>query len=569
MTERNVVTRNISSQKNAAPVIKKPDTVRKVNAKEKKATSNNITTININNKTQNNPIDNALLSRNSLLPTSRIIVPQVKAVQIQKKVVVPKKQTTLRPINNIQAPTTRPSSPTAIILPTTATTPPVSTANVDLKKKVTSPKRNVLASKNTTILSTNLPQTQKQPLPSTKQIEVPKSIKNIQPKTVVKRFTICDSVKSTNNNDIKITTTRRRSLSAPNKKKTIDLPISSKQQTVILNPNILSNKINVTPKEMAEKFTSVVLSKELIGLKKEFETNFPNCKISNKMICQEAQKNENKNINPSAPLLNNSRVILKNNPNNNNYINANYVATCINPNRLILTQYPMDNTIEDFFQMIIQENIQYVIQLASRNELEDPSKGVEYIPTNKTLSIKNINIFNVNETISKTDENIKITTVMFKYNGKEYNFKHILWIKWPKNGCPKPYELTTVTIYEYVSKTTNPILIHCRSGIRRSGMIAGIFMAMDDFTTNKFKDNMIDIVKNLRNHRALCIRTVVEYYFLHLQMIHYFLKKDYISNSQQLMELMDDYDPANKKQAEIEKQKFNISAFGITTLKNV
>ncbi|CEF64779.1 Protein-tyrosine phosphatase, receptor/non-receptor type domain and Protein-tyrosine/Dual specificity phosphatase domain and Protein-tyrosine phosphatase, catalytic domain-containing protein [Strongyloides ratti] len=542
--------KNDFPQKNVPLIRKKVDTERNLNTKEIKPISNKIVTNNIK-QTKKCSTDIGWLSEMSIMPELNKNVPQIKVVESQKKAVMPQKQALPLEIKNVMPLTKISPSPTNVLNQT---------------KKVKSPTTNIVPLINIPLFTETVSPIQKKPIP------IPQKITNLGAKleteTVVKnKNTVCDSVNITNNKEIKITKARNKSHSTPIKRKTTTfLPLSNRQKTIQIIKNAPSTKRNMTFKEMAEKFTSIIMKKELKGLKVEFETNFLNCKLPNNILYQDLQKNENKNITPNVPLIDNTRVVLKNSPIDNNYINANYVATGNNRQRLILTQYPMNNTVEDFFQMIIQENVKYVIQLANIDELGDSLKGAEYIPKNKTINIKNINIFNVNETISKLDKNIKITEIMFKCNGKEYNFKHFLWIKWPQKGCPNPWELTAITIYDYVSKSTSPILIHCRSGIRRSGIVAAIFMAIDDFNTYKMNENMIDIVKNLRNSRALCINIVVDYYFLHLQLIHYFLKKNFISNSQQLMELMDDYDPANKKQAEFEKKKSNVSVYGNNTL---
>uniref|UniRef100_A0A0N4ZU96 TYR_PHOSPHATASE_2 domain-containing protein n=1 Tax=Parastrongyloides trichosuri TaxID=131310 RepID=A0A0N4ZU96_PARTI len=331
--------------------------------------------------------------------------------------------------------------------------------------------------------------------------------------------------------------------------------------------NVRTAEIKPSFKEMANKFTKAVLDKEISGLKAEFDKEFPNRKIMETLICKEFYENKIKNINNDVPLLGNGRVVLRNVPIANSYINASYVPSENNLHRLIITQHPMKNTILDFLQMILQEKAEYIIQLANISELEDPTVGVEYIPKEGFISFDGFQLNLVSREIHKSDKYLQISTISCKYNEKPFTFKHILWLEWPLKGCPKPWDMTSVTIYDIVVKSVQPIVIHCTSGVRRSGIVAGIILALDEFNCFKLKNNMIDIVKNLRNYRSLCIRTPTEYLFLHLQMLHFFLNKSYIENSQRLMEIMDDYDPAHKKQLEIEKNKGNISAFGITTLR--
>uniref|UniRef100_A0A0K0E7F1 Tyrosine phosphatase n=2 Tax=Strongyloides stercoralis TaxID=6248 RepID=A0A0K0E7F1_STRER len=396
-----------------------------------------------------------------------------------------------------------------------------------------------------------------------------KHMKNKQVKIVSKlplNLKTCEPIFNNNKDRVK---TPSKSSVCYNRVKTTQSapPCMNKVENNTISIEGLSTESKGSFKKMAETFTNSILDKEINGLKNEFENNFPNCIIPSDLICKESKIYDKKNINQGVPLLENSRVIIKNASKEDSYINANYITSNNKKCRLIITQHPMINTVNDFFNMILQENIMYIIQLAKENELEDPSVGIKYIPNNGSFQFKNVTVNYIKNIEYDKNSSIKITLINCKCNGKELNIEHILWKDWPNKSYPKSWDMTAINIYEYVAKSSKPILIHCTSGVRRSGIVSGIFLALDDFNSYKLKDNMIDIVKNLRNQRSYCIRTPTEYLFLHLQMIHYFLSKNYIENTQRLMEFLDDYDPAYKKQLDVEKNKTNISAYGLTTLK--
>uniref|UniRef100_A0AC35UGZ2 Helicase ATP-binding domain-containing protein n=1 Tax=Rhabditophanes sp. KR3021 TaxID=114890 RepID=A0AC35UGZ2_9BILA len=74
---------------------------------------------------------------------------------------------------------------------------------------------------------------------------------------------------------------------------------------------------------------------------------------------------------------------------------------------------------------------------------------------------------------------------------------------------------------------------------------------------------LLECVVRIRRQRAMAVRTSAEYLFIYMQILHYFLHKEYIQNSQALLSLFDDYGPVHAKQVAREKSKGGISVYGV------
>ncbi|CAD6190859.1 unnamed protein product [Caenorhabditis auriculariae] len=109
----------------------------------------------------------------------------------------------------------------------------------------------------------------------------------------------------------------------------------------------------------------------------------------------------------------------------NDYIHANYVGTHVNEKRFICTQGPLDNTISDFWQMILQENTDNIIMLCNCIET-GKIKCAEYWPqqTGQTMqfgpfSITNLGVIKKCPNIFSVEANIQLTTLLVKKEDKE------------------------------------------------------------------------------------------------------------------------------------------------------
>uniref|UniRef100_A0A0N4ZK56 Rho-GAP domain-containing protein n=1 Tax=Parastrongyloides trichosuri TaxID=131310 RepID=A0A0N4ZK56_PARTI len=372
------------------------------------------------------------------------------------------------------------------------------------------------------------------------------------------------------------------------KEKTISLKAFRQSKPKKLEAG-LDGTVKRTAKEMAESFTEFAISKEIKGLKSTFETEFgcAEAKIFPALIKDFlAEKNEKKNRSKLVPCLDKTRVKLCTTglSDESDYIHANYIPTSRAGDRMILTQAPMSyvtdspsngsatfanqngNTAYDFYRMLDQENTEHVIMLCNFSE-EKQSMCYQYIPINVNDTIT-IGSYKITMLSKEQQEKIVRSEILYvKGDGKPKKYIHYQYLNWPKEGCPEAWDLTPVNLYYKINETQKPIVIHCTSGIRRSGSICAIFMALDELENGTLPNNLASIVRHIRCYRLLAVRTPIEFLYVYLQLIHCFLHKNLIENSQKLLEFFDDYDPAHRKQTAKEKITKCVSDYGITSVR--
>uniref|UniRef100_A0A0N4ZET3 Tyrosine-protein phosphatase domain-containing protein n=1 Tax=Parastrongyloides trichosuri TaxID=131310 RepID=A0A0N4ZET3_PARTI len=328
-------------------------------------------------------------------------------------------------------------------------------------------------------------------------------------------------------------------------------------------------KISEIPRNILEKiaddFTNNSISISIKGLKLAFETEFPDSYIPPPELSPtfNLPENADKNRNKGIPCIEASRVVLKDNITPGNYIHANYINSSISRQRLIITQAPMTTTIVNFWRMIWQEQCEYIVMLC---DFSDNPKRIcsEYFPKPGSESkFGPFTILNKGSEIHSCNTSLIITQLSLRYNDKDLSICHIQWKNLPENGCPPPWEATVPIIYDIVKTSTKPIVIHCTSGVRRSGYVGAIFICLDDFYKGILPKDLITTIKNMRSERAFAVRTPAEYLFIHLQLIQFMINSNYITNSQRLMEFFDEYDPEHRKQNKKEKDIECVSAFGM------
>ena len=189
------------------------------------------------------------------------------------------------------------------------------------------------------------------------------------------------------------------------------------------------------------------------------------------------------------------------------YINASFIHLPLK-NYFIATQGPINSSINDFLEMIIQYNSIIIIMLC--NEFESGRekccqywKGKEYKETkNKNLIIRDI--------------------IISKYNIKRI-ITQIQYIGWPEHGIPKLNEAydSFINIIDFIIKNHNksPVIVHCSAGVGRTGTFLSIFNIVHEIIYNKRQDlikfSIFNTVRKLKEFRMLLVQNEEQYYFIY------------------------------------------------------
>ncbi|XP_043572758.1 receptor-type tyrosine-protein phosphatase R-like [Chiloscyllium plagiosum] len=283
--------------------------------------------------------------------------------------------------------------------------------------------------------------------------------------------------------------------------------------------------IKSTPREITLlylKTTSSVLNKEQLkeatnniqALEAEFSRIPPNFIDADELnIPGHASKNRYKTILPNPQ----TRVCLKSGKNDNplnSYINANYIRGYGGKEKaFIATQGPMINTVNDFWEMVWQEDCPIIVMITKLKEKNE--KCVVYWPENQdTFGRFEIIVNNTEECDGYTIRDISI-----KNGEQSRNVKHYWYSSWPDHKTPDTAQSLLDLIHEVeecrqAAGNSGPIIVHCSAGIGRTGCFIATSIGCQQMKETNEVD-ILGIVCQMRTDRGGMIQTSEQYQFLH------------------------------------------------------
>ncbi|XP_077734776.1 tyrosine-protein phosphatase non-receptor type 20 isoform X5 [Canis aureus] len=163
---------------------------------------------------------------------------------------------------------------------------------------------------------------------------------------------------------------------------------------------------------------------------------------------------------------------------NKDYINASYIRIVNSGEEYfyIASQGPLPSTIDDFWQMVLENNSNVIVMIT--REIEGGViKCHHYWPISmrKPLELKNYRVFLENYQILQYFI-IRILQVVRKSTGTSHFVKHVQFTNWPDHGTPASVD-GFIKYVRFVRKShlTGPILVHCSAGVGRTG----VFLCVD------------------------------------------------------------------------------------------
>ncbi|XP_053317973.1 receptor-type tyrosine-protein phosphatase R isoform X2 [Spea bombifrons] len=196
------------------------------------------------------------------------------------------------------------------------------------------------------------------------------------------------------------------------------------------------------------------------------------------------------------------------------YINANFVKGYGGaPRAFIATQGPMINTVNDFWQMIWQEDSPVIVMITKLKEKNE--KCVLYWPEKRGI-YGNVEVLvnSVNECEYYT---VRILTL--KQGSQSRIVKHYWYTSWPDHKTPDSAQplLQLMLDVEEDRKAfpgRGPVAVHCSAGIGRTGC----FIATSIGCCQLKDEDVVDVLKivcRLRMDRGGMVQTSEQYQFVH------------------------------------------------------
>ncbi|XP_053456964.1 tyrosine-protein phosphatase non-receptor type 21 isoform X2 [Nycticebus coucang] len=200
----------------------------------------------------------------------------------------------------------------------------------------------------------------------------------------------------------------------------------------------------------------------------------------------------------------------------------------------IATQGPLQNTCQDFWQMVWEQGIA-IIAMVTAEEEGGREKSFRYWPRlgsrHNTVTYGRFKI----TTRFRTDSGCYATTgLKMKHllTGQERTVWHLQYTDWPEHGCPEDIKgfLSYLEEIQSVRRHTNstsepkspnpPLLVHCSAGVGRTGVVILSEIMIACLEHNEVSD-IPRVLDMLRQQRMMLVQTLCQYTFVYRVLIQF------------------------------------------------
>ncbi|XP_031562568.1 receptor-type tyrosine-protein phosphatase epsilon-like [Actinia tenebrosa] len=208
----------------------------------------------------------------------------------------------------------------------------------------------------------------------------------------------------------------------------------------------------------------------------------------------------------------NSSVIEAYKERKGDYINASFVDTYREHNAFIMTQAPMENTIADFWRMVMDYKIGTIVML--NNSEEEREVFPQYWPLHEAKTYDSIKVRLV-ET-KHLAGNIILRILKVSNRKKQLTVNHFQHLTW-ENECVPTNPQSVLTLLHEVQKSqqksgNSPIVVQCSNGVGRSGTFCAIASCLERVKQEQVLD-VFQTVKSIRVNRPGAVETLTQYVF--------------------------------------------------------
>eukprot|EP00051_Salpingoeca_urceolata_P022801 m.378103 g.378103 ORF g.378103 m.378103 type:complete len:1177 (-) comp20024_c8_seq7:50-3580(-) len=217
------------------------------------------------------------------------------------------------------------------------------------------------------------------------------------------------------------------------------------------------------------------------------------------------------------------------------YINANWIPGYRQAKAWIATQGPMEETAADFWRMVWESNASIIAMVTNVRE-GGRQKCAKYWPEVSEPAVV-YGPFVVRSLQAETHPEHVRTVIELQHtaDGAVTEIVHMQYLDWPDHGAPEDtdsaidYCLALRTERERLSVPA-PLIIHCSAGIGRTGVMMGLYTAMQQIEQEGRVD-LINYLGAMRKARGGCVQTEKQWLYL-VQAAH-----DYFVQVEEFMRL--------------------------------
>ncbi|CAH1802098.1 unnamed protein product [Owenia fusiformis] len=193
------------------------------------------------------------------------------------------------------------------------------------------------------------------------------------------------------------------------------------------------------------------------------------------------------------------------------YINASYVRAPGIKRWYIVTQDPLPSTIDDFWRMVWEQNVDTIVMLS------DDARGSIYWSEG---GVSNYDDITIRLESIETLAHFAIRRFEISNTGSrdKRNLNHCQFKSWTKQGVPYSHVLFADFIAKVQSlkpdKTKGPMLLHCLDSVGKTG----VYIASEALLKQGISHSKIDVprcVQKIRNYRPHLVKSSKQYSFIY------------------------------------------------------
>uniref|UniRef100_A0A8C0H1W2 Tyrosine-protein phosphatase non-receptor type 23 n=1 Tax=Chelonoidis abingdonii TaxID=106734 RepID=A0A8C0H1W2_CHEAB len=215
-----------------------------------------------------------------------------------------------------------------------------------------------------------------------------------------------------------------------------------------------------------------------------------------------SMKNRHQDIMP----YDKNRIILQSGK--DDYINASKIEDLSSycPT-IIATQAPLVGTASDFWLMIYEQKVSLIVMLVSEQEIEK-QKVVRYFPQERGQPMVQGPITLLLTSLKVAPTHVeRMITLQFRDQSLKRTVIHLQFTAWPELGLPDSKGNLLRFIQEvhghYLHQRPlhTPIVVHCSSGVGRTGAFCLMYAAMQEVEAGNSIPDLAQLVKRMRQQR--------------------------------------------------------------------
>ncbi|XP_005547015.3 tyrosine-protein phosphatase non-receptor type 23 isoform X1 [Macaca fascicularis] len=201
-----------------------------------------------------------------------------------------------------------------------------------------------------------------------------------------------------------------------------------------------------------------------------------------------------------------NRVVLRSGK--DDYINASCVEG-LSPYcpPLVATQAPLPGTAADFWLMVHEQKVSVIVMLVSEAEMEK-QKVARYFPTERGQPMVHGALSLALSSVRSTETHVeRVLSLQFRDQSLKRSLVHLHFPTWPELGLPdSPSNLLHFiqevhAHYLHQRPLHTPIVVHCSSGVGRTGAFALLYAAVQEVEAGNGIPELPQLVRRMRQQR--------------------------------------------------------------------